>query len=318
MASSLVAHDAVGLRILGHRLVHLGNDRLCGVCHLLEIVAALAGHEAGFLHPVEVLLGEFRLHGLLLLGRAHRAADFTPEAGQTALGLVEEQANNLRLADRVLGLILEMAVNAGSGGATLGLGVLTLLVGGIDIIHRVAERAAELGGTGPVHNCGAGRNDVKNSLVDYILEKELSGGGWALSGTNADPDVTAMALQALCSHRYRSDVESAGRRAISKLSYLQLENGGYRSWGRENSESISQVVIALCAWGVDAAKDRRFIKNGVSALDALVGYANTDGGFADTMNTPLKSNRMATEQAAIALAAYDRYLSGGTLVYYFN
>ena len=42
---------------------------------------------------------------------------------------------------------------------------------------------------------------TRDMLVDYILDKEISTGGWALSGSKADPDMTAMALQALAPYK---------------------------------------------------------------------------------------------------------------------
>ena len=42
---------------------------------------------------------------------------------------------------------------------------------------------------------------VRRQCVDAILAAELSGGGWAMNGAAADPDVTAMVLQALAGRR---------------------------------------------------------------------------------------------------------------------
>lgn len=195
-------------------------------------------------------------------------------------------------------------------------------VGGFDLVSALEDTDWVCQGTlnNPIfalialNSCG-GAESAKNALVDHILKKELSGGGWALSGKNPDADVTAMALQALSAHRDRSDVSLAASRAISRLSAMQLENGGYRSYGRVNSESVSQVIIALCAWGIDPSSDKRFVKDR-SAVEALLSFRSADGAFSDAEDkTP---NLMATEQAVFALAAYDRFLSGGGLVYYFR
>ena len=43
---------------------------------------------------------------------------------------------------------------------------------------------------------------LREKYVDYILQKQLADGGWALSGESADADVTAMALQALAKKLY--------------------------------------------------------------------------------------------------------------------
>lgn len=151
--------------------------------------------------------------------------------------------------------------------------------------------------------------DTKDRLADYILECQIPDGGWALSGKKADPDITAMALQSLSIYAGRHDVVSASRRAIDALSGLQQENGGYRSYGRENSESVSQVIIALCAWGIDVREDDRFIKNGKSLIDVLSEYRVSDGGFSDTPDQDT-SSLMASEQAALALSALEKFENG--------
>jgi hypothetical protein len=71
--------------------------------------------------------------------------------------------------------------------------------------------------------------------------------------------------------------------------------------------------VALTALGIDPAKDSRFVKNGVSALDALLAYFVEGGGFRHTMDGKL--NGMATEQCYYALTAYFRMLDGKTSLY---
>ena len=200
-------------------------------------------------------------------------------------------------------------------------------VGGYDLVSALCDADWVCSGTlnCPIYAlialdaCGSGHNAVKNSLVDYILSRQLDDGGWALSGTKADPDVTAMALQAFCRHRDRSDVLAAASRAIDALAKMQLDTGEYRSWGTVNSESISQVVIALSAWGIDPAGDERFTKSGGSAIDALLCYV-TEDGFADTKPgsgrpNSGETNRMACEQASLAILAYSRFLFDGGSIY---
>ena len=57
--------------------------------------------------------------------------------------------------------------------------------------------------------------------------------------------------------------------------------------------------------------DSRFVKNGNTALDALLTYANADGSFRHTMDGD--ANEMATEQALYALAAVKLAESGKSL-----
>ena len=65
------------------------------------------------------------------------------------------------------------------------------------------------------------------------------------------------------------------------------------------------MLVALSTVGINAHKDSRFIKSGNSALDALCAFY-VGGGFAHMANGG--ANSMATEQAAYALCAYDRFL----------
>lgn len=60
--------------------------------------------------------------------------------------------------------------------------------------------------------------------------------------------------------------------------------------------------------------DSRFVKNGNSAVDAIMEfYVESDAAFRHTMDG--ESNAMATDQAAYALVAYDRLLSNKNSLY---
>ena len=158
-----------------------------------------------------------------------------------------------------------------------------------------------------------GTQVTRDGLVAYILAQQLSDGGWALSGTSADPDVTAMALQALAPYRTGDEtVDTAVDKGVQLLSDMQLSDGGYSSWGTLNSESCAQVLIALATLGIDPVSDSRFAKNGLTVLDALLAYA-VSGGFRHTVDG--EADAIATEQALCALTAYARLLDGKTALY---
>lgn len=158
-----------------------------------------------------------------------------------------------------------------------------------------------------------GTQTTRDGLVAYILAQQLSDGGWALSGTSADPDVTAMALQALAPYRTGDEtVDAAVDKGVQLLSDMQLSDGGYSSWGTLNSESCAQVLIALATLGIDPVSDSRFVKNGLTVLDALLAYA-VSGGFRHTVDG--EADAIATEQALCALTAYARLLDGKTALY---
>ena len=155
---------------------------------------------------------------------------------------------------------------------------------------------------------------TREELIAYILSAQLEDGGWALSGDVGDPDMTAMALQALAPY-YDTDeaVAAVVDAALKALSDAQQEDGGFGSGGTANSESAAQVIVALAALDIDPNTDERFVKNGRSVIDALCGYYVDGGGFRHLSDG--ERDGMATEQGYYALAAYYRFLGGQTSLY---
>lgn len=153
---------------------------------------------------------------------------------------------------------------------------------------------------------------TRELLTEEILAAQLEDGGFALAGEKADADMTAMALQALAPYADDSKVKAAIDAALDCLSDMQSADGGFRSWDSDSSESCSQVIIALAALGIDPAADARFIKNGNSVMDALLGF-HTGEGFEHIAGGGV--NQMATEQAYLAMAAYARMADGQTSLY---
>lgn len=174
----------------------------------------------------------------------------------------------------------------------------------------------------------------RDDMIQRLLEYQLPDGGFAFGAKTADPDITAMALDALAPY-YNSEktytytkqnstgavtckVRQVADEAISCLSKMQKENGGFFSWESENAESIAQVIIALSTYGIDIQQDERFIKNGNTMLDALMEFRMSDGGFIHSKEyddenesaDPNVSNSMAGEQVACALTAYCRMQKG--------
>lgn len=162
-------------------------------------------------------------------------------------------------------------------------------------------------------NSAYGMSEIRGKCVDFILSRELEGGGWSLTGYGQpDPDVTAMAITALSKY---SSANAAVQRGIAALSGIQNDDGGFSSMGTPCSESCSQVLVALSAMNINAATDPRFIKSGHSVLDALLSY-HTGTGFAHTAGGG--NNALASEQAAYALCAYDRFVHGRNALYNMN
>lgn len=154
----------------------------------------------------------------------------------------------------------------------------------------------------------------RETLIQAILDAQLGDGGWALSGENSDPDMTGMALQALAPYYDSNEsVQAAVDHAVTLLSEMQDSNGCYSGVYGASCESLSQVIVALTSLDIDPDTDTRFIKNGISVLDALLLYAVSDGGFRHVLTD--ERDGMATEQGYYALTAYNRFLEKKTPLY---
>lgn len=168
----------------------------------------------------------------------------------------------------------------------------------------------------PVNN-KAVEQVTREKLIAYILEKQLDDGGWTLSGTKTDVDMTGMALAALAPYYSKNEqVKAAVDKALVCLSTMQNADGGFGSVAEKGSataESAAQVIVALTALGIDPNTDSRFVKNGRSVVNALCDYAVEGGGFKHVSFLGL--NGMATEQGYYALAAYFRFLDKKTSLY---
>ena len=179
------------------------------------------------------------------------------------------------------------------------------------------------------HNYPTFGEVTRDVLIDRILSEQVKAdGGWALGGADeeaSDVDVTAMTIQALAPYyKTNAKVKTAVDKGLTWLSAHQEEDGGFASWGAVNSESCAQVIVALAALGIDSLTDSRFIKNGITALDALCGYYTQDDtlgkGFAHVKQSSGgyvggAYNQMATEQAYYALNAYYRFANSQNRLY---
>lgn len=153
----------------------------------------------------------------------------------------------------------------------------------------------------------ANADEYADFYIEEILKLQLEDGGFALAGSHADVDVTAICIQALAP--YRNDdkrVYESIEKAIACLSEKQNPDGGYSSFGTQNCESIAQVISALVSSDIDPQIDSRFIKNDTSTIDALIKFQNPDGGFAHILG--YRSNSMASVQALKAFVDYNDFL----------
>lgn len=156
-------------------------------------------------------------------------------------------------------------------------------------------------------DCGA-YTDIsysRETIIDKILSFQNADGGWALTGTVSDVDVTAMAVQSMARYYGYEKVKISIDRALNFLSKRQQSDGDFQSYGTSNAESTAQVMVALNTLDIDYKTDKRFIKNGKTVYDGILKYQCADGSFSHAVGT--KSNALATVQVLYALISAERY-----------
>ena len=203
-------------------------------------------------------------------------------------------------------------------------------VGGFDMLVPLAdfEQTVFQGINGPIfallaldsgnyeipENIADSTQATRDLYVDYIINAQLPDGGWCLMGSEAEIDLTAMALQALAKYRDRKDVAEAVEKGLAILSDRQNENGGYQFSAAEQTscESVAQVIVALGELGI-SLEDSRFVKNGKTLLDGILQFRKADGGFSHLIDS--ETDLLATEQAFYALVAANRMAQGESSLY---
>lgn len=158
---------------------------------------------------------------------------------------------------------------------------------------------------------------TRDNIVSKILSLQLDNGGFALTGSAPDADVTAMTVTTLAPYiRNNKTVSDAVDRALNRLSKMQKDDGSFASYGKVNCESTAQVIVMLTSLGIDPESDERFIKNGNSVLDAMLTYQTAKGGFKHLQNG--NENQMAAYQAFNALVAYKSFILTSQGLYNFS
>ena len=188
-------------------------------------------------------------------------------------------------------------------------------VGGYDLLAPLTDFDATVfqGINGPIFALdafdasGYDYIQISERYIEYILSKQLEDGGFTLSGNNSDPDTTGMALAVLSGYKERADVADAINRALDRISKLQRPTGGFTSFSSTNSESVAQVIIALCSLDI-SIDDERFVKDGNTLLDNLLTYYTPGQGFEHEKGGG--ASLMATEQVLCALASLRRMKTG--------
>lgn len=120
-------------------------------------------------------------------------------------------------------------------------------------------------------------NPVGVKAADALRATEVEDGGWGFGGV-ADPDTTAIAIQALLA----SGVPKTDSVVLKALDYLKTNQGNDGGWGfdpnESNSSSTAFVVQALLALG-ENPESSAYTKNGATPVSYLLSQQNPDGSF---------------------------------------
>lgn len=130
-------------------------------------------------------------------------------------------------------------------------------------------------------------NALRETLITEALARQQSSGEFRYTskwpaelkrkGVAAEPDrfdyilLTAKSAQALAPYRSRAEVETAIEKAIDYLSAQQLASGGFLKYGAEDVEEDAAVLEMLAALDI-SPDDGRFVKNGHTVLDGMMGW----------------------------------------------
>ena len=137
----------------------------------------------------------------------------------------------------------------------------------------------------------AGKTDefsaLREQLLTEALARQQSSGEFRYTskwpaelkqkGVAAEPDrfdyilLTAKSAQALAPYQSRKDVSAAIDKALTYLSEQQLPSGGFVKYGEEDVEEDAAVLEMLAALDI-SPDDQRFVKNGHTVLDGMMGW----------------------------------------------
>ncbi|NRF96245.1 S-layer homology domain-containing protein [Paenibacillus frigoriresistens] len=202
-------------------------------------------------------------------------------------------------------------------------------IGGYNLIERIYnnERMEVQGSNGPIYallalNSGTYRipSDAKwpaEKLLQWILDAQNAEGSWPLSkGETGNPDLTAAALSALAPYKEQALVKTAIDKAVRWLGSVQSEDGGFALDGVENAESTAQVIWGLSISGTDPVNSPYFKSGSSNMLAYLLGLQLSSGAFPHQRGG--ESEVMATEQALMAMGAYQSFLNPANQSHAFN
>lgn len=156
---------------------------------------------------------------------------------------------------------------------------------------------------------------TREDMIAAILTAQESDGGFGLIGGNSSVDITAMALQALAPYAQQYPVEIEA--AVNYLAAGMSEGCVFSSFGDVSAESSAQVILALCALGIDPEQDARFTQNGLTLLSGVERFRQSDGSFSHLAGDTA-GDLLASAQMLLALKALQDLRSGEGWIFDFS
>ncbi len=152
----------------------------------------------------------------------------------------------------------------------------------------------------------------RQDMIDAIILAQEPDGGFGLDTGSSSVDITAMALQALSPYRgvYGKEIDNA----LNYLAFQMSDDCTYSGIDYGGSESISQVIMALCALGIDPETQSGFVKGEDTLVSALNSFRQPDGTYSHLIDDG-DGNGLATCQALQALLSLRDYHHGTGYVF---
>ncbi|MDR3344277.1 MAG: terpene cyclase/mutase family protein [Oscillospiraceae bacterium] len=120
---------------------------------------------------------------------------------------------------------------------------------------------------------------------------------------DSDPDSTAAVLTALAPYKSNAEIAPVVQRGLAYLKSVQLQSGGYGMFG-ESADSAAQVIIALCALGIDPLGADAKNESDKTPVDSMQSFRLADHSVKGYDG---KANAMSGYQVLLALKAMERY-----------
>ena len=156
---------------------------------------------------------------------------------------------------------------------------------------------------------------TRDDMIRAIVEAQEPDGGFGLVAGKSNVDITAMALQALAP--YAQDHSETVEAGSAYLAAEMDDNCLYSTYGTESAESSAQVILALCALGIDPEEDTRFSRGSENVLTGLAAFSQPDGTYGHTPEDA-EGNYLATAQTLLALKAVEKSRSGTGWIFDFT